>query len=558
MATMEFGTMLGDIVILLGAASLLGMLCERIGFSAIIGALLAGVLVGPGVLHAVATEPKEMEQIAEIGVALLLFTIGLELSRSRLRTYGLQGVRGGVLQIVVTIACTAGVVLLLGGGTSMALVVGSMIAISSTASVARVLTEQAELDSQHGRVSMSVLIMQDLAIVPLLLMVSFLGQSTSFNDVAVELGGRAFWLACFLAGIFLVGLLVIPRIFGSTARTGNRDLPIVLALVTCLLAAWIAWLLGFSPALGAFVAGLVLADSPYAQQIRADVLPFKAVFLTLFFASIGMLADVPWLLSGVNLWIVLGVAAAIILGKIVLAGLVFRLLGIQGRISIASALCLAQIGEFSFVIGTAAPRRDLISNEIFQILTSASLVTLLLVPLLVGRSHWCSTRLVRLLVGLRLMKEPGPEGESLAALEDHVILVGAGPAGRSVLDRLRGEGREPVIIEMNPRTVRELGREEHRVVLGNAARGGILLHAGVKRAQALIVTLPDTTASVGVIEQARNLAPDLLIAARARYKVHNHLLEEAGADVVITEEDQVGDVLGEVMIDRLRGNAPTE
>ena len=127
-----------------------------------------------------------------------------------------------------------------------------------------------------------------------------------------------------------------------------------------------------------------------------------------------------------------------------------------------------------------------------------------------------------------------------------------------MLQRLRGEGREPVVIEMNPRTVRELGREEHRVVLGNAARGGILVHAGVKRARALIVTLPDTKASVGVIEQARNLAPELLIAARARYKVHNHLLVEAGADVVITEEDQVGDVLGEVMIKRLRGNAPAE
>ena len=550
---MEFGTILGDIVILLGAASLLGMLCERIGLSAIIGSLVAGMLVGPGILHAVVTEPGQIEQIAEIGVALLLFTIGLELSRSRLRSYGLRGVQGGLLQIVVTIAATTGVVLLLGGTVATALVVGSMVAISSTASVARVLTERAELDSLHGRVSMSVLIMQDLAIVPLLLMVSFLGSSSSFDDVAVELGGRAFWLTCFLAGIFLVGLLIIPRIFGSTARTGNRDLPIVLALVTCLLAAWIAWLLGFSPALGAFGAGLVLADSPYAQQIRSDVVPFKAVFLTLFFASIGMLADVPWLLSGINLWIVLGVSAAIILGKIFLAALVFRLLGIQARVGLASALCLAQIGEFSFVIGTAASQRDLISPEVFQILTSSSLITLLLVPLLVGHSRGCSSAIVRMMNRLHLLRESGPEGESLSELSDHVILVGAGPAGRGVLQRLRAEGREPVIIEMNPRTVRELGRDDHRVVLGNAARGGILLHAGVQQAKSLIVTLPDTQSSIAVIEQARNLAPNLLIAARARYNVHNHLLEQAGADIIITEEDRVGEALGEVTIERLRG-----
>lgn len=552
---MEFGTILGDIVILLGAASMLGMLCERIGLSAIIGSLVAGMIVGPGILHAVTTEPKQIEQIAEIGVALLLFTIGLELSRSRLRSYGLRGVQGGVLQIVITIAVTAGIVLLLGGGVAIALVVGSMVAISSTASVARVLAERAELDSLHGRVSMSVLIIQDLAIVPLLLMVSFLGSGSSFDDVAIEVGGSAFWLTCFLAGILFVGLLVIPRIFGSTARTGNRDLPIVLALVTCLLAAWIAMLLGFSPALGAFGAGLVLADSPYAQQIRSDVVPFKAVFLTLFFASIGTLAEVPWLLSGFNLLIVLGISLGIILLKIVVAFVIFRALGIQNRISIASALCLAQIGEFSFVIGTAASQRGLIPSEVFQILTSSSLITLLLVPLLVGHSRGCSNLIVQCLVWMRLLRDAGLEEEKISQLKDHVIVIGAGPAGRAVLNRLRAEGREPVIVEMNPRTVRELGDSDHNVVLGNAARGGILLHAGVQQAKSMIVTLPDTQSSIGVIEQARNLAPDLLIAVRARYKVHNHLLEAAGADIIVTEEDHVGEALGDVTIDRLRGGS---
>ena len=183
---MESWTILGDLVILLGAAALLGMLFERIGFSAIIGSLVAGIVVGPGLLNVVVTDPETIEKIAEIGVALLLFTIGLELSRKRLKSYGVRGVHGGILQVMVTIGATLVISLLLGASIKSALVIGSMIAISSTASVARVLTDRAELDSLHGRLSMSVLIIQDLAIVPLLLMVSFLGSASSFDEVAME------------------------------------------------------------------------------------------------------------------------------------------------------------------------------------------------------------------------------------------------------------------------------------------------------------------------------------------------------------------------------------
>ena len=552
---MESWTILGDLVILLGAAALLGMLFERIGFSAIIGSLVAGVVVGPGLLDVVVTDPETIEKIAEIGVALLLFTIGLELSRKRLKSYGVRGVHGGILQVMVTIGATLVISLLLGASIKSALVIGSMIAISSTASVARVLTDRAELDSLHGRLSMSVLIIQDLAIVPLLLMVSFLGSASSFDEVAIQLGGRAFWLTCFLVVIFLAGLIVVPRIFGSTARTGNRELPIVLALVTCLLATWMAWWLGFSPALGGFVAGLVLADSPYAQQIRADVVPFKAVFLTLFFASIGMLADVPWLFSSFNVWLVLGASIAIVVGKVVLAAVVFRFVGFQARTSIAAGLCLAQIGEFSFVIGAVAARNELISPEVFQILTSSSLVTLLLVPLLVGHGGACAGAIERFLARVGVLREVEPEGKEIELLHDHVIIIGAGPSGQRVMNRLRDEGRDPVIIEMNPRTIQSLSESNYQVVLGNAARSGILLHAGIQKAEALVVTLPDTRTSVSVIEQARNLAADLLIVARARYNVHIDQLVDAGADIVVTEEDRVGDALGEAMIDRLRGGA---
>ena len=202
--------------------------------------------------------------------------------------------------------------------------------------MARVLTERSEIDSQHGRLSLAVLIVQDVALVPLLLMVTFLGDASDFNQVMGEVGQAAGRIVVYTVVLFAAGILLIPRLFKSSAATGNRDLPVVLAVVTCLLATWISWRLGLSPALGAFVAGLVLADSAFARQIRSDVSTLKAVFLTLFFASIGMLADLPWLLEDWHLPLVLCVSIGIIALKAAIAAIVIRLTG--GTLSIAIAV----------------------------------------------------------------------------------------------------------------------------------------------------------------------------------------------------------------------------
>lgn len=553
---MTFWPVLGDIVILLGAAALLGMLFERLGTSAIIGALLAGVLAGPGIFNIIGSSHELMEKTAEIGVALLLFTIGLELSRKRLIAFGVRGLQAGVLQLFITLLVAWLLSVVFGLDLRAGFVVGAMVALSSTASVARVLTDQSKLDSQHGRVVMAVLIVQDLAIVPLLIIVTFLGESTGFDEIAGEIGGKALGMVIFVGCLGLAGLLIFPRIFGSTARTGNRELPVVLALVTCLLATWIANRLELSPALGAFVAGLVLADSPFARQIRADVSVFKTVFLTLFFATIGMLADIPWLLTGANLWIVIGVSLMIIVGKLVLAALVIRCIGVPSRTTLATGLCLAQIGEFSFVIGGVAVGNQLITSDVFQILTSASLVTLLFVPLLAGNSVGIAAWLERLMLRGGLIRESRGDKYSDHGMTGHVVVIGAGPAGLGVIHSLREGGFEPVVIDLNPASVRRLQSWDLHAILGNASRRGILQHAGLERARAIIVTLPDTQAAVHVIEQARNIAADIVVIARARYNVHVGELESAGADVIVTEEDRVGDAMGIIAIEHLLQTGP--
>ena len=543
-ADITFWMVLGDIVILLGAAALLGMLFERVGLSAIIGSLLAGVLVGPGIFDIVGTSPAMMEKAAEIGVALLLFTIGLELSRKRLVTFGMQGLKVGILQMFFTMLVSILLVNFFGLDWRASVVVGAMVALSSTASVARVLTDRSALDSQHGRMTMAVLIVQDLAIVPLLIIVTFLGEREPFGELAGEIGSTALGMIIFVGCLVLAGLLVFPRLFRSTARTGNRELPVVLALVTCLLATWMAWRLGLSPALGAFVAGLVLADSPFARQIRADVSVFKTVFLTLFFATIGMLADIPWLLTGSNLWIVLAASFGIMFGKLLLAALAARFVKLPMRTSIATGLCLAQIGEFSFVIGAVGAGNELISPDVFQILTSSSLVTLLFVPLWVGWSSSIATRIEVVLLRVGLIREKTADEQTAPQLHDHIIVVGSGPAGLGVVNTLRERGIDSVVIELNPASVVRLRDMGIRTVLGNATRSGILEHAGIERCRAVIVTLPDTQASVHVIEQARNMADEVLIVARARYNVHVGQLDDAGADVIVSEEERVGDALG--------------
>jgi CPA2 family monovalent cation:H+ antiporter-2 len=550
---MEPWDILGDVVLLLAAAAVLGMVFERLGASSIIGCMIAGTIVGPGALGWVGSDPETIEHIAEIGVALLLFTIGLEISRSKLRTFGARGLSARLMQVVVTLILTALVARLCGLAWTSSLAIGAIVAVSSTAAVARVLTERSEIDSPHGRLSLAILIVQDVALVPLILMVTFLGDFSDFERVLGELGQVTGRIIVYTLVLFLAGLILIPRIFRSSAAKGNRDLPVVLAVVTCLMATWISWRLGLSPALGAFLAGLVLADSAFARQIRADITTLRAVFLTLFFASIGMLADLPWLLEGWHLGIVLLVSLGIVLLKAVVVTVVVRFNGTATGVAVAVGACLAQLGEFSFVLGAVARSNGLLDAFTFQVITSSSLITLMLVPLFVGRARWIVALVDRLAGGDGTL----PRADVGMGLSNHIVVIGAGPAGRTVLRELVGHSVATVIIEANPTTVELVGQLGLHSVLGNASRPEILREASVPTARAVVITLPDPATAVMVIEQVRSMAPTCRILVRCRYNIHAQRLISAGADRVVYEEDQVGERLGVMVVEELNlGQAP--
>ena len=541
-------SVMGNVVVLLGVAALLGLICERIGLSGIVGAMLAGVLVGPGVLGFVGGDDNlaVLSTIAETGVALLLFTIGLEITRATLRSFGGGAVVAGVLQITATggVAYLTAMWCELGVKTSVT--VGAIIALSSTAAVAGMLRDRGEADSPHGRLALGMLILQDVALVPLVLVVTFMGSSGDTQQVVATLGVTAVAMLAAVVVILLVGLWVLPRLLRGSNTSGNHDLPVVLAVVVGMMAAMLCHQIGLSPAMGAFVAGLALADSPFARQIRSDVSVLKGIFLTLFFASIGTLADPSWLMEGGNLLLVIGVALAIVVGKATCAAIAGRLSGAPLAVAIGAGLCVAEIGEFSFVLGAVGMDVGVLDADTFQVLTSASLFTLLAVPLLGA----CARPLGEAIAPVRGAAATA-NGESAPVREGHVVIVGGGPAGRMALQVLLDHGLEAVVVDMNPHTADVVESLGQGAVIGDATRRELLYEVSIGTAAAVLVTLPDPISAVRVIETVRTCAPSMLVIARGRYNRHAALLTQAGADLVVNEEDQVGDQLGHEVVDRL-------
>ena len=546
---MELWDVLFDILVLLGGALVLGVLCERLKQSPILGYLAAGTLLGPNALQIVSSA-DQVSQLAELGVALLLFTIGLEFSWPRLKGLGAAALGGGTGQVLITMGIGAACALAFGVSGKTAIAIGAIMALSSTAVVLRLLISRAEIESAHGRHALGILLMQDVAVVPLVLLVTVLGGDGSAQqigtDVLLAVGG-----AIVLVVVLYVLLnKVAPKVMGLGELQKNRDLPILLAIVMGLGSAWGSHKLGLSPALGAFVAGMILAESPFATQIRADIGSIRTLLVTLFFSSIGMLGDPAWFLS--HLPEVLGLVAAIVVGKSVVIWIVLRVFGLTHRNALAAGICLAQVGEFSFVLAAVA-RGTVISEELFTLIITTTIVTLFLTPYLVA----CGPRIAGSIVGglerLRILK-PGSVGgdNDLSSASGGLIVVGYGPAGEAVGTTLEGYGDRVSVIDLNPASVRQAQRLGFTGHIGNAAQAEVLEHAGIAHAIAVVVTVPDPAAAREIVELARSLSPDIHVIARARYHRYFNDLQHGGADEVVDEERIVGAILASRMRAQIR------
>ncbi|MAE66114.1 MAG: sodium:proton exchanger [Phycisphaeraceae bacterium] len=533
-----------DILILLSAAVLLGTVAEMLRQSAIVGYLVAGTLVGPNVIGLVEAG-DEVHLIAELGVALLLFTIGLEFSFPRLRRMGRVALVGGSLQVVLTMLAAAVVAVALGLGMRGSVSIGAIVALSSTACVLRLLVDRAAVDSIHGRNALGILLLQDAAVVPLVLLMAMVTTGSSLSDAGETLLRTAIMAAALIGvyyGLLQFGLLRLLR-FRTLSR--NREFPILLAMVVALGSALGAHWASISPAIGAFIAGVLLGGSPFAVQIRADVSTLRTVLVTLFFASIGMLGEPMWMLQ--NWYLVLGVVAAILVGKTAITWMVMRWMGFANGLALATGICVAQIGEFSFVLAEAAQGKS-IDEPTFRLIVSATIVTLFLTPFMVN----AAPRIASWLQARRSASGPALtdaiEGADEGAPQRDIFIIGFGPSGERVAQALFDEHRQRVLVlDMNVRNIATAQEYEMGAQLGDACQRDVLEHAGVARARVVVITVPDPTASRIAIQHCKALAPMAVIIARARYHVLRWELQLAGALEVVDEEAQIGMTLADVV-----------
>ena len=536
---MDFWTILLDILILLLAATVLGGLCERLRQNPIIGYILAGMLLGPNAIDLVPNY-EAVATMAELGVALLLFMIGLEFSWRRLKSIGAIALGGGTLQVLVTIALSAGICVKLGMGAHSALAVGAIIALSSTAVVLRLLVDRTELDSIHGRNSLGILLLQDIAVVPLILILTVLGSGGSIGQIGLELGRAVIMTALLIGILYLLLNYLVPWLLGTKEITRNRELPVLLAMVTAVGAGWVSHKLGLSPVLGAFLAGMLLSESPFATQIRADVASLKILFVTLFFSSIGALSNPAWILEH---WaIIAAVVAVIVIGKGVIVTAVTFPFSSSWSHAIATGICLAQVGEFSFVLAKAAQHGQLIDSDLFELIIAATIVTLFLTPYLIAAAPHIATFVGKF--SAHRFQELPRMGEtsrnSYIGLSGHIVIVGFGPAGRQAAEALMKGQEQLIIIELNPKTAADAQKRGLQTCIGDATHIEVLecLHLG--KAKAIVVTIPDPLTVLQIIGQVCSLSPETAIIARLRYHLYRSDFIRAGAHAVVDEEEEVG------------------
>ncbi len=519
-------SILRELILVMGVSLITVFLAGRLRLPAIVGFMAAGLLIGPGILGLVQSR-EHIEVLAEVGVVLLLFSVGLHLSiRDLWRLRGTVFGAGG-LQVLLTLAAVQTGLVLLGVDWRVAAACGAAVALSSTALVVRLLQERGETDSAHGRWMLGILLMQDLAVVPILFALPFLaqGEGARWTDLGLVAAEAAGVVALVIAGAWLL----FPLLARLTVRTRSREIFTLMVTVVVFGTALLVAEAGLSMALGAFLAGVIISESEYCQQIVADLAPMREVFSGLFFVSVGMLVDVPaWIDAPGEL---LPAAAGIILVKLAILAVLAAASSRSLWFALVAGAGLCHAGEFSFVIAQSALDAGVLDADAYRTLISASVPTMLLAPFaLAAASKLRSARTGREAAAQVAGGWSAPDGRP------HVIVVGYGFNGQNVA-RVLGLLDVPfMVVELNPVSTRRLAEEGLPSLHGDATQVLVLEAAGLARAQALVVTAADAATCRQIVSVARRHRPDLSIIARTRYLREVEELHRLGADDVVPEE----------------------
>jgi len=524
---------LRDLAVIFAGSLLVILLFYRLKLPALPGFIVAGILLGPNALGFV-SDPHDVESLAEVGVILLLFTIGIEFSLSRLREMGRQILAGGFAQMGFTVLATlaAGIAIL--GAWRVALFLGFLIALSSTAIVLKVLTDSGEIDAPHGRLATGVLIFQDLCVVPIVLVLPFLAGKAEggIAGLAVALAKAAL----VVVGVLLAARTIVPRALAEILKTRSRELFLIAVILIGTLTALATAAAGASLALGAFLAGLIISESDYGHQALAELMPFRDIFISLFFVAVGMLVQLDMIAHHIAITLI---AVAVIMGgKTLSAAVGPALMGYSGRVALLAGVAVSQIGEFSFVLAREGRVAGLLPDLLYQQFLGVAVITMLLTPFLLHGGPAILDRVEKLVPLDRLLPGFRPRGFAPVAdpVKDHVVIAGYGLNGRNLAIALRSINAPYLIVELNAQTVRKARAEGEPAFYGDATREEILRALGIERARMLVIAISDPAATRRMVRVAREINTKLYIVARTRYVVEIPELTRLGANAVIPEE----------------------
>lgn len=529
--------LLTDIVIILGLSVVVILIFQRFKIPTILGFLITGFIAGPYGLSLVHAS-HEVEILAEIGVILLLFIIGLEFSLKSLASIKKAVLIGGSLQVGLTILVVAAVSYQFDFSWGEAIFLGFLFALSSTAIVLKILQEQGEINTPHGKMIVAVLIFQDIIVVPMMLFTPLIaGESENIWWSLFVLAIKGMLVILF---VLISARYIVPKLLYLVAKSRKSELFILTIVVICFSVAWLSSSLGLSLALGAFLAGLIISESEYSHQATSNILPFREIFTSFFFVSIGMLLDMQFLFE--HFFMVLGLTLLTFVGKGAIASIAALVLKYPTRTVIMVGLSLFQVGEFAFILSRTGIDTGLLEGTVYQYFLSVSLMTMAATPFVIMFAHRIVLFISNTGVYTRL-SDMGYKRNVVAAraeehntLDDHLVIIGYGINGRNVAHAARKAGIPYLILELNPDTVKTEKKKGEPIMFGDAVEGPVLQHLQVHKARVVVIAISDPVATKRIIVNVRNLSPRVHVIVRTRFVQEMEENYQLGADEVIPEE----------------------
>ncbi len=526
---------LKDIVIILGLSVVIILLFQRLKLPSVLGFLITGLICGPNGLKLVHAT-HEVELIAEIGIIFLLFVIGIEFSLKTLSSIKKTVIGGGLLQVLGTIAITAWLAHHFKLPWNQAIFIGFLLSLSSTAIVLKILQERGEITSPHGRVSVGILIFQDIIVVPMMLITPLLaGKATNLTHSLLIMGAKVVGI---IGIMYILARYVVPVLLQLVVKTKSRELFILTVVVLCFSTAWLTSSLGLSLALGAFFAGLIISESDYSHQATANILPFREIFVSFFFVSVGMLLNLKFFVN--HLVSIHLLTMGVILVKMLIIIITVLLLRYPARTIFITAFTLFQVGEFAFLLSVNGIKYKLLTPEVYQYFLAVSILTMGLTPFLIANASQTATFLIRYLLPRAVRERLQSIGQQKSKAEheynDHLVIIGYGTNGDN-LSTASKEAQIPyVVVELDPEIFKEIKSKGLPVIFGDACDEVILQHVNIHKARVIVIAISDPLATKKIITRIREVTETAYIIVRVKRKTEIEEIFRLGADEVIPEE----------------------